>query len=174
MSSGRHRQGSSHGTHLTCWQHLPHLGGSSNCQVAVSVHAVSDAASCPLNWRLFLPQEWVQDTDRRRRTGVPEDVGHREKWRLVLDALDELAGWGLCRRSWWRTPATARTPTSVSAWPSGTSRTWSASAAISPSSRMTRTPPGPATAARRFPAAGSRRWQWRNWPRPPDGKPSRR
>ncbi|WP_419249500.1 transposase [Streptomyces griseorubiginosus] len=30
-----------------------------------------------------------------RRTGVPEDVGHLEKWRLALDALDELAGWHL-------------------------------------------------------------------------------
>ncbi|MDP9613705.1 SRSO17 transposase [Streptomyces demainii] len=74
------------------------MGKQANCQVAVSVHAVSDAASCPLNWRLFLPREWADDTVRRRRTGVPEDVGHREKWRLALDALDaldELAGWGL-------------------------------------------------------------------------------
>ncbi|MFF4507805.1 transposase [Streptomyces sp. NPDC001401] len=26
---------------------------------------------------------------------MPRDVGHREKWRLALDALDELAGWQL-------------------------------------------------------------------------------
>ncbi|MDQ0767110.1 SRSO17 transposase [Streptomyces canus] len=59
------------------------------------MHAVSDTASCPLNWRLFLPKEWARDTVRRRRTGVPEDVGHREKWRLALDALDDLATWQL-------------------------------------------------------------------------------
>ncbi|MFC4472878.1 IS701 family transposase, partial [Streptomyces xiangluensis] len=76
-------------------QYCGALGKQANCQVAVSVHAVSDAASCPLNWRLFLPREWAKDTVRRRRTGVPEDVGHREKWRLALDALDELAGWQL-------------------------------------------------------------------------------
>ncbi len=76
-------------------QYCGALGKQANCQVAVSVHAVSEAASCPLNWRLFLPREWAEDTVRRRRTGVPEDVGHREKWRLALDALDELAGWGL-------------------------------------------------------------------------------
>ncbi|WP_419249571.1 transposase [Streptomyces griseorubiginosus] len=38
----------------------------------VSVHAVSDAASCPLNWRLFLPREWADDAVRRpadRRAG---------------------------------------------------------------------------------------------------------
>lgn len=62
---------------------------------AVSVHAVSDAASCPMNWRLFVPQEWADDPVRRRRTGVPAEVGHREKWRLALDALDEVATWQL-------------------------------------------------------------------------------
>ncbi len=71
------------------------LGKQANCQVAISVHAVSDTASCPLNWRLFLPREWVEDAVRRRRTGVPKDVGHREEWRLALDALDELAAWHL-------------------------------------------------------------------------------
>ncbi|GAX58349.1 IS701 family transposase [Streptomyces olivochromogenes] len=76
-------------------QYCGALGKQANCQVAVSVHAVSDTASCPLNWRLFLPQEWSKDTFRRRRTGVPKDVGHREKWRLALDALDELATWQL-------------------------------------------------------------------------------
>ncbi|MGW5465520.1 IS701 family transposase [Streptomyces sp. NPDC003996] len=76
-------------------QYCGALGKQANCQVAVSVHAVSETASCPLNWRLFLPREWAEDTVRRRQTGVPEDIGHREKWRLALDALDELAGWGL-------------------------------------------------------------------------------
>ncbi|MDQ0904851.1 hypothetical protein QFZ22_000836 [Streptomyces canus] len=76
-------------------QYCGALGKQANCQVAVSVHAVSDTASCPLNWRLFLPKEWARDTVRRRRTGVPEDVGHREKWRLALDALGDLATWQL-------------------------------------------------------------------------------
>jgi SRSO17 transposase len=70
------------------------LGKQANCQVAVSVHAVSDTASVPLQWRLFVPEEWAADAVRRRRTGVPEDIGHREKWRLALDSIDELAGWG--------------------------------------------------------------------------------
>ncbi|HEX2298191.1 MAG TPA: IS701 family transposase [Pseudonocardiaceae bacterium] len=76
-------------------QYCGALGKQANCQVAVSVHAVADAASVPLDWRMFLPKEWDQDTERRRAAGVPEDVGHREKWRLALDMLDELAGWGL-------------------------------------------------------------------------------
>src|SRR4051794_19561136 len=34
------------------------LGKVGNCQIGVSVHAVTDTASCPLDWRLFLPESW--------------------------------------------------------------------------------------------------------------------
>lgn len=71
------------------------LGKQSNCQVAVSLHAVSDTASVPISWRLFLPGEWDQDAGRRAKAGVPREVGHREKWRLALDLIDEAIGWGL-------------------------------------------------------------------------------
>lgn len=76
-------------------QYCGALGKQANCQVAVSVHAVPDTASCPLQWRLFLPPEWDADTERRLRTGVPDAVRHREKWQLALDALDETAAWGM-------------------------------------------------------------------------------
>ncbi|MEN8654362.1 IS701 family transposase [Streptomyces sp. 21So2-11] len=76
-------------------QYCGALGKQANCQVAVSVHAVSDTASCPLQWRLFVPQEWADDPVRRRKTGIPDEIGHREKWRLALDTIDELARWGL-------------------------------------------------------------------------------
>lgn len=71
------------------------LGRRANCQVAVSVHAVTDAASCPLQWRRFLPTEWASDPDRRAKTQVPADVGHREKWLLALGMLDPRAAWGM-------------------------------------------------------------------------------
>ncbi len=76
-------------------QYCGALGKRANCQVAVSVHAVTDTASCPLQWRLFLPKEWSSDTDRRALTRVPPEVPHREKWRLALDVLDMLATWGM-------------------------------------------------------------------------------
>ena len=34
------------------------LGKVGNCQIAVSVHAASDAASAPLDWRLYVPERW--------------------------------------------------------------------------------------------------------------------
>jgi transposase len=69
-------------------QYCGALGKQANCQVAVGVHAVSDTASCPLQWRLFVPEEWAHDAARRQKTGIPPEVGHREKWRpraLVWD-----------------------------------------------------------------------------------------
>ena len=74
-------------------QYCGALGKVANCQVGVSVHAATDAASCPLDWRLFLPKDW--DDDGRRRAHVPDEERHRPKWRLALDVLDELAAWGL-------------------------------------------------------------------------------
>ncbi|WP_345006458.1 IS701 family transposase, partial [Streptosporangium album] len=35
-------------------QYCGALGKTANCQVAPSVHLVTDAASCPVNWRLFV------------------------------------------------------------------------------------------------------------------------
>lgn len=88
------------------------LGKVGNCQVAVSVHAATDAASGVLDWRLFLPESWdaacVPADDggpdgptgqairvRRDRSRIPVDVRHQPKWELALAMLDELAGWGL-------------------------------------------------------------------------------
>lgn len=79
-------------------QYCGALGKTANCQVLVSVNAVSDRASCPLGWRLFLPKGWDQDEDRRNRARIPEEVRHVPKWQLALAILDELTGWGLERR----------------------------------------------------------------------------
>jgi SRSO17 transposase len=71
------------------------LGRVDNCQVGVSINAASDRASCPLDWRIFLPEAWDDDEERRRKAHVPDDARHREKWRLALDMIDELDDWGL-------------------------------------------------------------------------------
>ncbi len=52
----------------------------------------------PISWRLFIPAEWDQDAERRTKAGVPEAVGHREKWRLALDLIDEAIDWAWSRR----------------------------------------------------------------------------
>ncbi len=76
-------------------QYCGALGKVANCQVGVSVNAATDEASCPLDWRLFLPEEWDEDEARRRKAHLPDDVRHEPKWRLALALLDELREWGL-------------------------------------------------------------------------------
>jgi len=82
------------------------LGKIGNCQIGVSLHGATDAASCPLNWRLFVPEAW-DDTcaetnedafriqERRSRAGIPDTVRHRTKWSQALEMIDEAAVWGL-------------------------------------------------------------------------------
>ena len=72
------------------------LGKVGNCQIGVSVSAASEAASCPLDWRLFLPAAWDDDAPRRAKAHLPEKERHRPKWQLALEMLDELRAWGLC------------------------------------------------------------------------------
>ena len=36
------------------------LGKTANWQLGVSVNAVTEQASCPLDWRLFVPRRWDQ------------------------------------------------------------------------------------------------------------------
>ncbi|MFD5617893.1 IS701 family transposase [Streptomyces yangpuensis] len=74
-------------------QYCGALGKTANCQVAVSVHAATDFASCPLEWELFLPEDWAADEGRRQRAGVPDEIGHVSKIRLALGLLDRLATW---------------------------------------------------------------------------------
>jgi SRSO17 transposase len=75
------------------------LGKVGNCQIGVSITAASEDASCPLNWRLFIPEEWDEESKfnqgRRAKAKLPEDVHHVEKWRQALEMIDELIGWGI-------------------------------------------------------------------------------
>jgi len=81
------------------------LGKVGNCQIAVSVHAATDVASAPLDWRLFLPESWddrsTTDPDavaaitaRRTRSAIPDTEHHRRKWELAIEMIDELREWG--------------------------------------------------------------------------------
>jgi SRSO17 transposase len=81
------------------------LGKIGNCQVAATVHMVTDAASAPVNWRLFVPEAWddtCADTNeqaeavaaRRAKARIPDYVRNRPKWELALEMIDELTRWG--------------------------------------------------------------------------------
>lgn len=77
-------------------QYTGTLGKVGNCQVAVSVHAASDAASAPLDWRLYVPPSWDEDGAEdpaavavaRERCAIPDSEHHRPKWQMALETAD--------------------------------------------------------------------------------------
>ena len=71
------------------------LGKTGNCQIAVSLHHAGENGSTALNWRLYLPEEWVEDSEKRQEAGIPADVVFQTKWKLALEMIDEVRGWGL-------------------------------------------------------------------------------
>lgn len=76
-------------------QYCPPLGKRANCQIGVSVSYASSRGAQPLDWRLYLPEAWAQDRERRAKAGVPEEVVFAPKWQLALDMIDELRSWGV-------------------------------------------------------------------------------
>jgi SRSO17 transposase len=71
------------------------LGKIGNCQIAVSVHAVGERGTLPLGWSLYLPQEWCDDFERRRKAKVPDEVCFQTKPALAADLCERAAGWEL-------------------------------------------------------------------------------
>jgi SRSO17 transposase len=73
------------------------LGKIGNCQIGVSLHAVSERATLPLGWALYLPEEWCADAERRRRVKIPERVEFQTKPQLGLGLVKQAAGWAIDR-----------------------------------------------------------------------------
>lgn len=78
-------------------QYSGQLGKQDNCQVAVSLSIANDAASLPVAYRLYLPQDWADDPARRQKAGVPEDVVFKTKPMIALDQIIAACDAGLPR-----------------------------------------------------------------------------
>ena len=78
-------------------QYCGALGKIANCQVAVSLHWSTGEASCPLAWRLYLPQSWLATPARRAEGKIPDDIRYRSKNQLALDLVDQALGWEVPR-----------------------------------------------------------------------------
>src|ERR671911_1953942 len=60
-------------------QYCGQLGKKDNCQVAVSLSLANAEGSLPVAYRLYLPQSWASDEARRKKAGVPEEIGFQTK-----------------------------------------------------------------------------------------------
>ncbi|HEY2154169.1 MAG TPA: IS701 family transposase [Isosphaeraceae bacterium] len=63
------------------------LGRTDNCQVAVFANYCSANGHTFMDRRLFLPEEWAGDRDRREQAGVPPGVIFRTKPQLALEMV---------------------------------------------------------------------------------------
>jgi SRSO17 transposase len=68
-------------------QYCGQLGKQDNCQVAVSLSVANDHASLPIAYRLYLPETWAGDPERRARAGVPEGIGFETKPEIALGQI---------------------------------------------------------------------------------------
>jgi SRSO17 transposase len=87
---GSHSVGVSH-------QYCGQLGKQANCQVAVSLSVANHAVSLPIAYRLYLPESWAKDDERRKKAGVPDEVEFQTKPKIALQQIEWACQAGIAR-----------------------------------------------------------------------------
>jgi SRSO17 transposase len=75
-------------------QYCGRLGKKANCQALVSLTLARAEVPVCVGLRLFLPEDWCADAERRMAAGVPETVQHRPKWASALEEIDRVLASG--------------------------------------------------------------------------------
>lgn len=76
-------------------QYCGELGKRANCQTLVSLTLAAAEVPIPVALRLYLPESWATDMERRRRAGVPEEVAFRTKGEIALTEIDRVMAAGV-------------------------------------------------------------------------------
>jgi SRSO17 transposase len=77
-------------------QYCGRLGKLENCQVGVFGCLGREERSTLIDYRLFLPQEWVDDPERCQKAKIPEEFQvHRTKAELALEIVERARERGL-------------------------------------------------------------------------------
>lgn len=90
-------------------QYCGQLGKNANCQSLVSLTLSRNEVPVLVGLRLYLPEQWANDVQRRKRCGVPDEVVFKPKWQIALDEIKRIragqaefgdvladAGYGVC------------------------------------------------------------------------------
>ena len=78
---GKHSVGVAH-------QYCGQSGKQDNCRVAVSLSIATHQGSLPVGYRLYLPQEWSGDAERRKHAGVPAEITFETKPVLAMRQIE--------------------------------------------------------------------------------------
>jgi SRSO17 transposase len=68
-------------------QYCGQIGKHDNCQAAVSLSVSTWSSSLPIAWRLYLPEIWCQDSERRQQAGVPDEIKFQTKPEIALGQI---------------------------------------------------------------------------------------
>lgn len=76
-------------------QYTGTAGKVTNCQVTVNCHYAERTLGWPVATQLYLPREWAEDAERRKRAHVPAEVTFQTKAEIALALLDEARTCGI-------------------------------------------------------------------------------
>ena len=68
-------------------QYCGQVGKQENCRVAVSLSVATWSSSLPIAYQLYLPKEWAEDAERRKKAEVPEEIEFQTKPEIALDQI---------------------------------------------------------------------------------------
>jgi len=68
-------------------QYCGRLGKVENCQVGVYLAYANSEHTSLIDYRLYLPESWISDTQRRKKCGVPDEVPFQTKAQLALEMI---------------------------------------------------------------------------------------
>jgi SRSO17 transposase len=80
LKQGKHSVGTQH-------QYTGSAGKVTNCQLGVSLTIATAFAHLPLDMQLYLPECWMQDTERRKQAKIPDDLPFRTKPQIAMEML---------------------------------------------------------------------------------------
>jgi SRSO17 transposase len=82
LKQGKHSVGVSH-------QYCGAIGKQANCQVSVELVVSNGFVAAPVGGRLYLPQSWAEDPERRAKAGVPPEITFATKSQIALQLIEQ-------------------------------------------------------------------------------------
>lgn len=73
-------------------QYCGAVGKKANCQVNVQLAVSNGVVAAPIGARLFLPESWITDLERRNKAGVPPELEYATKAEIAVKLIDQALG----------------------------------------------------------------------------------